>query len=168
MINLSNFIQAFRKLGSITTRTPPWAVVSFGIMNEKTGAAVIYVDPTTGLPFSGANSLPLLTAQSLLTQTNATASGAIAIQNGTVYITKAGVAAMTLAAPTAAQDGTRIFVTSTTAYAHTITATSLLNNGASGAPYTTVTFAAYPGAGIQLEAVGLLWNVVSNVACTLS
>lgn len=161
-------IEAFRKLGGIKTRTSPWAVVSFGIMNEKTGAAVAYVDPVTGNLFNGVTSTAFSTPQTLRMQVVTTATGAITIQNSTVLLTGTGVQAMTLAAPTAAQAGTRIFVSSTSAHAHTITATALLNNGLTGVPFTTVTFAAFAGAGIELEAYNGLWQVVSNVACTLS
>src|SRR6266699_1562918 len=57
-----------------------------------------------------------------------TASGAINPRlPGFYVITKAGVAAMTLAAPTATtDDGLEIEVSSTTAFAHSFTATGLL------------------------------------------
>jgi hypothetical protein len=168
MINLSQFIESARRLAGIKTRTPPWAVVAFVILNEKTGAVVAYVDPTTGNLFNGANSLPFSTAQSLRTQVVTTATGAITIQNSTVLLTGTGVQAMTLAAPSAAQAGTRIFVTSTSAHAHTITATSLINDGATGVPHTTATFAAFAGAGIEFEAYNGLWQVVSNNNVTVS
>src|SRR5213076_2171669 len=58
-------------------------------------------------------------------------------------ITKAGVATMTLPAPTVAQNGLRLTFTNQTANAHVLTATSLLNNGLTGSPFTTATFAAF-------------------------
>ena len=96
------------------------------------------------------------------------ADGAISIVDQYGVITKAGVCALTLAAPTAAQAGTKIVLTSRTANAHTITATTLLNNGGAGVPYTTATFAAKAGASICLVADNLLWNVLYATNVTLS
>lgn len=97
-------------------------------------------------------------------------SGAIAVpkRDTIVVLDKAGVAAMTLAAPAVDQDGLMLIVTSTTAQAHTITATSLLADGESGSPETTATFAAYKGAGCTLMALQGLWQVVSNANATIT
>lgn len=98
-------------------------------------------------------------------------SGAIAIPataRTTVVLSKAGVAAMTLGAPGKDQDGNVLFITSNTAQAHTVTATSLLNDGASGAPHTTATFAAQKGAGMTLEAYQGLWQVKGLVNVTIT
>jgi hypothetical protein len=101
--------------------------------------------------------------------TLAAASGAIALVPGTVVITKTGsLAAMTLAAPTAAQDGLTITVTSATAFAHTITATSLIEDGVTGGAKTTATFAAFAGATIVLVAYNLKWHTVSLKAVTVA
>lgn len=91
------------------------------------------------------------------------ASGAVSPHIAANYvITKAGVAALTLAAPTATvDDGLELTVTSNTANAHTITATSLINNGTTGGPHTTATFAAFPGASITLMAYQAEWYVVA-------
>lgn len=69
-------------------------------------------------------------------------SGAIDPHTAQRYmITKAGVAAMTLAAPTAtADDGLVIEITSATANAHTVTATGLYEDGAGH-----VNLATFPG-----------------------
>jgi hypothetical protein len=101
----------------------------------------------------------------LLTQA---ASGAVSPHKAATYVvTKAGVAALTLAAPTAGtDDGLIITVTSNTAYAHTLTATNLLQTGTT---YVSVaTFAAHPGAGVVLMAYQGLWNVISATAITFS
>jgi hypothetical protein len=83
------------------------------------------------------------------------------------YVVKtAGVNSMTLAAPTAAQEGNVIDVWSDTTNAHTITATSLLANGT--ALKTTATFAAFRGAGMRLRACNLVWHVMSNTAVVLT
>jgi hypothetical protein len=98
----------------------------------------------------------------------AAANGAIAIAESTVVLTKAGVAAMTLAAPTAAQNGTRITVTSATANAHTITATGLIDDGVTGGSKTTATFAAFAGASCELMAYEGKWHTLSLKAVTVS
>lgn len=83
------------------------------------------------------------------------------------YVVKtAGVDAMTLAAPTLANDGIVISVFSDTTNAHTITATSLLANGT--ALKTTATFAAFRGAGLILKASNLVWHVLSSTAITFT
>lgn len=76
------------------------------------------------------------------------------------YVVKTGSAnAMTLAAPTAAQEGNVIQIWSDTAFAHTITATSLLAGGT--ALKTTATFPAFRGAGISLRVCNLVYHVLS-------
>lgn len=64
-------------------------------------------------------------------------SGAIAVKEGTAFITKAGVAAMTLALPTAGlpsaggDDGRELTIIDTTGHAHTVTTPVSGINGAS-------------------------------------
>lgn len=89
-------------------------------------------------------------------------------QPQTFAITKAGVAAVVLAAPSKAQDGLNLRFTSLTANAHTITATGLVGDGASGSPEDLITFDAFIGATITLEAQNGIYNVVSNVATVVS
>lgn len=99
----------------------------------------------------------------------ASADGAITIQNGVVLITKASAAALTLAAPSTDQNGTRIDIVSTTAYAHTVTAPSaIIHWGDSGGADDVATFAAYAGAAISLIANAGLWHVVSRNNVTLA
>lgn len=95
-------------------------------------------------------------------------SGALAVSQHTAMITKAGVAAMTLAAPTAAQEGMTLVVVSQTAYAHTITATGLIDDGVTGGSKTTATFAAFAGAAITLMASNLKWAVISKNVVTIT
>lgn len=83
-------------------------------------------------------------------------------------ITKATAAAITLVAPSTAQDGETIVFTSDTAAAHVITATSLLADAVSGSPHTTATFAAYKGASLTLQAQAGLWNVIASVGVTIT
>jgi len=96
------------------------------------------------------------------------ASGAINPRtSGQYVITKAGVAAMTLAAPTSGtDDGIEIVITSSTLNAHTVTATGLLGTGA--AATDVATFAARAGAGLTLVAYGGKWLVTSAVGITFS
>lgn len=96
------------------------------------------------------------------------ASGAINPHNpGTYVVTKAGVAALTLAAPTATtDDGVVITITSNTANAHTLTATGLFQTGT--ASVNLATFAAQAGAGLTLIAYQGKWNVLGATAITFS
>ncbi len=92
-----------------------------------------------------------------------------AITNNTsaaIVITKTGsLAALTLAAPTVG--GIYLDITSDTAFAHTITATALIQNGVTGGAKTTITFAAFPGSSISLVSTpSLKWNVLSTNVIT--
>jgi len=82
------------------------------------------------------------------------ANGAIAIANGVHAITKGSAAAMTLAPPAAADEGTRITITARTAFAHTVTITEGL--GGKGGSFDLMTFAAV-GDSITLLADNLHW-----------
>ena len=75
---------------------------------------------------------------------------------------------MTLDAPTVAQDGMLLTVTSSTAFAHTITATSLIDDGVTGGSKTTATFAAFAGASIVLMAYNGKWHTISLKAVTVA
>jgi microcystin degradation protein MlrC len=97
-----------------------------------------------------------------------TTNGAIDPHTSQTYVvTKAGVLADTLAAPTAGtDDGTVIVITSNTANAHTVTATGLLQDGST--TVNVATFAANPGASLTLMAYQGKWNVLSQNAITFS
>ncbi len=85
------------------------------------------------------------------------ADGAITITHGTVFITKAGVAVLTLAAPTVTDnDGDTLCIVSETANAHTVTNTSpgFNNLGAAG---DVATFGAAVGNNIELKARNGIW-----------
>jgi hypothetical protein len=82
------------------------------------------------------------------------ANGAIAITDGVHAITKGSAAAMTLAPPTAADEGTRLIITARTAFAHTVTITEGL--GGKGGSFDVMTFAAV-GDSIHLLADNLHW-----------
>jgi hypothetical protein len=77
------------------------------------------------------------------------------------YVIKSTAAdLMTLAAPTAADEGIIIDIWSDALFAHTLTATSLLAGGT--ALKTTGTFPAFRGAGMTLRACNLVWHVLSS------
>ena len=76
-------------------------------------------------------------------------------------ITKGSACLFTLVAPSKAQDGLTIVFTSLTAFAHVLTATTLIADAVSGSPHTTGTFAAFIGSTITLQAQNGLWNLVS-------
>ncbi len=86
--------------------------------------------------------------------------GAITIRNGSVILTKSSAAAITLAAPTAAQAGTVISVLSTTAQAHVIT--SVIN-----AASTTATFGGAVADRVSFVAYNLRWWVIDALNITL-
>lgn len=95
-------------------------------------------------------------------------NGALSLLPGTATLTKAGVNAMTLAAPTVDQEGLIIRVISQTANAHTITATGLIDDGVTGGSKTTATFAAFAGASIEFVASNLKWAVLAKNAVTIT
>lgn len=98
------------------------------------------------------------------------ADGAVAVpvDNTNVVITKGSACLFTLAAPSTASNGLRLTITSQTAYAHVLTATSLLENGLTGSPFTTATFGAFIGASLNLIANNGVWNVTGVMTCVLT
>lgn len=79
------------------------------------------------------------------------------------FLSKATAGAFTLGAPSLASTGLRLVLTSTTAAAHVVTATGLLLNGATGGPFSSVTFPAFAGASVTLLAQNGSWNVMATV-----
>lgn len=122
----------------------------------QTGVWVDYA-PSSGLDYPSPTPLVTLAA-----------NGALAIASGNYeLVTKAGVIALTLAAPTAGIDDGKVITISANngAYADTLTATGLLQTGGGSSPYTTATFGAttaYNGATLTLKALGGYWFVVSS------
>jgi hypothetical protein len=96
------------------------------------------------------------------------ASGAIDSHTaGRYMITKAGVAAMTLAAPTAgADDGLCIEILSSSAYAHSITMTGLMVDGAGHV--NSATFPAAGGGALDLVAYNGKWYVINSQNITFA
>lgn len=86
---------------------------------------------------------------------------AITIVTGVVWVSTAGVAAFSVAAPSS-QNGVRITFISTTANAHVLTFTgATLQNGVT-ANRTTATFPNVAGSAITVIARGVLWYVESD------
>lgn len=137
-------------------------IVKVDTVSENTSASGVTVD---GVLLKDSTSNALIPLATVLVG----ATDAIVIATSLVVIARAGnVNATTLAAPTAAQQGTRLTITTGTAYAHTITATSLIHDGVTGGAKTTATFAAYLGASLELVAYNLLWHVINKNLCTIS
>jgi hypothetical protein len=96
-----------------------------------------------------------------------TASGAITVMPGLHLLGSGGAIAMTLAAPTSAQDGMVLDISAITAQAHTVTATTIGFNAGSTAT-DLCTFTAAIGNQISVRASGGNWYIVSARNCTLS
>lgn len=102
------------------------------------------------------------------TPTLITANGAINPHASAWYLfTKAGVAAMTLAAPTAGtDDGVTIELTNTTTDQDTVTATGLFADGA--ATVNLATWPAHAGGTLIIRAYNGLWYLLSNNLVVMS
>ena len=96
------------------------------------------------------------------------ADGAIPVIGGTFNITKGSAAALTLAAPSASQDGLIMRIVNSTAFAHVITATNLLDDGVTGGAKDTATFGAFVGSALELMAMNSRWIVVSKNVVTIA
>jgi hypothetical protein len=101
-------------------------------------------------------------------QTVYSADGAIDPLVGSAVLTKGSAAAMTLAAPSASQDGLRLRILNGSAFAHVVTATNLIDDGVTGGAKDTITFGAFVGAAIELEAYNQKWIVVSKNVATVA
>jgi hypothetical protein len=121
-------------------------------LSETTGLVVIKF--LNGAPSGAINSL--------------TADGAIPVAPGLVLLSKAGVGAFTLAAPATNQNGLTLDITNTTANAHVITATGLIQDGVTGGAKITATFAAFAGSSLTLKAVAGKWHVFTKNVVTIA
>lgn len=84
-----------------------------------------------------------------------------------VFVTKGSAAALTLAAPSTAQNGVEIDIISTTAFAHTITAATIgFNDG--GTASDVCTFSAAKGNRLCVVAYAGDWWVMDNINGTLA
>jgi hypothetical protein len=97
-----------------------------------------------------------------------TADGAITVAAQRAIISKTSAAAMTLAAPTAAQAGLTIVLTAGTAFAHVITATGLIDDGVTGGAKNSITLGAFVGATATIYAYNLHWVLQSKTVATVA
>lgn len=145
-LSLAPFAKALRTALGIRTSENDIACLSYGVVNPTTGAVV----------------------SSALQTVIAATPTALAVASGDNVITLGSAAALTLAAPTAAQNGTFMRVISTTGFAHVLTATGLLFDGTSNTGKNTATFAAFNGASILLRAQGATWTVLAKNGVTVA
>lgn len=97
------------------------------------------------------------------------ANGAIDPEGGVANLSKTGSAgAYTLANPTTAQEGTRLLIVSTSAFAHVVTTVAGINDGVTGGAKNAATFAAFAGASLELLAVGGKWAVLGKNVVTIA
>lgn len=115
-----------------------------------------------GQPLSGALVVPVVSSAGA-------ANGAVTIPDAGVLfvpITKAGVCALTLGVPSAAQNGVVIHFVATTANAHTVTAATIgFNAGDGGADVAT--FGGAIGDLLSVFAYGGEWYILNKVNITL-
>jgi hypothetical protein len=98
-----------------------------------------------------------------------TANGAISVAHQNAIISKlVSAAAMTLAAPTVAQDNLLIRLIAGSAFAHVITATGLIDDGVTGGAKNSVTLGAFVGACVVLLAYNGHWILVSKTVATIA
>ncbi len=90
-------------------------------------------------------------------------SGAIAIPtaNTAIYLSKVGVAAMTLGAPASDQNALTLTITSVTSGAHTVTSPALFQTS-SLTTGSIATFTSAAGGSMTIQAQKSLWNVLST------
>lgn len=155
--------------------TPTNGTSGFG--QGKLAAGALVIDVTNGLLYINQGTatsplwVPISTSQ--LPLTTIIANGAISVRPSASYvITKAGIAAMTLAAPTAGapsaggDDGTMIEVFSSTAFAHTITTVGLLQTGSDAV--NSIAFNPFAGSSVGLLAYNGKWIIVDPIGVTFS
>jgi hypothetical protein len=131
------------------------ATIEIDTINEATAAAGVTVD---GL---------LIKDKRIGVKQAITGDGAITIQHATVYLSKAGAAAITLAAPTSGtHDGFRITVIASSAQAHVITSgvDGFNAKGSSG----TATFGGAIGDSVTFEADTGHWYTVATRNVTIA
>lgn len=167
-----NFIRVDNEYMMVVSMTgTSISVRSRGDLGSAAVAHNILAPATTGL-LSDLPNFPMGQAAQVdpNAQTIVTASvdGAldIPVQNTLVLVQKAGVCAMTLAAPTAAQDGLEVTILSATANAHTVTYTAGFYGDTTSSDVAT--FAAKVGASMTIKAQGGKWGIVSLANVTLA
>jgi hypothetical protein len=129
----------------------------YGVVVDVVASGIALVEPVSYAPAKGHHLQAL------------GASGAVVIKPSTVLVTKAGVAALTIADPTSGvHDGLEMNFISTTANAHTLSnaAGSGFNGG--GAASDVGTFGGAKGDGITIVAYQGVWYVKDKTNVTLA
>lgn len=137
------------------------ADLATAIAAGKQPSGGVFTDPDTGLLAHA-----VTTGEDGAALTAYATNGALSVTGGTKVLTKGSIGAYTLAAPAA--DNVEITIMSGSAFAHVVTATSLVQDGVTGGAKTTLTFAAFVGACIQLRSYNGFWIVVNKNAVTVS
>lgn len=132
-------------------------------LTNKTLTTPTISSPTISGTIGGTPTIPVRQPQTVYAE-----DGAIAIATHTAVLTKAGVNAMTLAAPAADDNGVRVTVISATNNAHTVTVPTDKGHDGTTGVNELFTFAAFAGASMVLEAYEQAWYVVSLNAVTPS
>lgn len=96
------------------------------------------------------------------------ADGALDPARDNATLSKGSAGAYTLAAPSLAQNGHLLTITSRSAFAHVVTATGLVEDGVTGGAKGTLTFAAFKGASITLQALDGHWSVLGKNVVTIT
>lgn len=131
------------------------APLVFGLWSDLAALGVTEIVPTPTMKFD------------VVTIGADTATLTAPVRDTLYIVTKAtALATTTLPDPKATSDGLSVVFTSATAAAHVVTLVNG-NDGTTG-NHTTLTFAAFAGAGCGLVAVKGKWNVVSNIAVTIT
>ena len=142
---------------------------NLGLVLPVDGTSEVTGNNAQGIPNEAANLLAIDEAYADLAAKDAlndyAASGAITQTEGTVTLSKAGVAAMTIADPlTPDNDGNILRIISKTAFAHTVVFVTGLNGGANH----KATFGGAAGDQLVLEAIGGKWFQCPSINQTLS
>jgi hypothetical protein len=98
---------------------------------------------------------------------NSSTDGAVAT-SGVVRLSKTSAGAYTLALPAVGDNGKRLILSSSSAFAHVVTVASAALHDGSGTPKNVITYDAQPGASIQLVAINQTWHLVCKNAVTLT
>ena len=139
--------------------------VAHGILGDvATGLATDFPSPPVGavvpLPSAGLGDRRTIGADVTLTTAD------LPPGDTTYVITKAGVCAITLEAPSKAQNGLRLTFRSATANAHTVTYTAGFLGGTTASDIGT--FAASVGASCTFEANGGTWGILALASVTVA
>lgn len=93
---------------------------------------------------------------------------ALPVTNSVFNINKATAIALVLPAPSIADNGLTLVFTSQTSAAHVLSSPGLVNTGAAGSPFSTLTFGVLKGATATLIAENGAWNLASSTNVTAS